>query len=62
MDMQIVTLLRGENHLTEFTKARGRRPLARTYSEELLDAREYNSTKYLRDLKRHQEIALGTES
>ncbi|KAK7356033.1 hypothetical protein VNO80_15299 [Phaseolus coccineus] len=59
---QIVTLLRGDKHLMEFPRARGRRPLERTYSEELLDAHEYNSTKYLTELKRHQEIALGMES
>jgi len=58
MDMQIVTLLRGDQHVKK-TRASGRRLLERTYSEELLDVQEYNSTKYLRDLKRHQEIALG---
>jgi len=62
MDMQIVTLLRGDKHLMQFPRARGNRPLERTYSEELLDAHEYNSTKYLTQLKRHQEIALGMES
>ncbi|XP_068492926.1 receptor-like cytosolic serine/threonine-protein kinase RBK2 [Phaseolus vulgaris] len=59
---QIVTLLRGDKHLMQFPRARGNRPLERTYSEELLDAHEYNSTKYLTQLKRHQEIALGMES
>ncbi|QCE07378.1 serine/threonine-protein kinase PBS1 [Vigna unguiculata] len=54
----IVTLLRGDQHVKK-TRASGRRLLERTYSEELLDVQEYNSTKYLRDLKRHQEIALG---
>ncbi|XP_017438111.1 receptor-like cytosolic serine/threonine-protein kinase RBK2 [Vigna angularis] len=59
---QIVALLRGEQHVMKSTRASGRRLLERTYSEELLDVQEYNSTKFLRDLKRHQEIALGLEN
>uniref|UniRef100_A0A2N9EJB8 non-specific serine/threonine protein kinase n=1 Tax=Fagus sylvatica TaxID=28930 RepID=A0A2N9EJB8_FAGSY len=37
-----------------------RRSFQRTYSEELLDVEEYNSTKYLSDLKRHQQVAFGS--
>ncbi|KAK7391964.1 hypothetical protein VNO78_20389 [Psophocarpus tetragonolobus] len=56
---QVVTLLRGEDHVLRSTKASRGRPLQRTYSQELLDAQEYNSTKYLRDLKRHEQLALA---
>ncbi|KAG5078540.1 hypothetical protein JHK82_057235 [Glycine max] len=56
---QVVTLLRGEDHVLKATKSSRRRPLQRAYSEELLDAQEYNSTKHLRDLKRFEQIALG---
>ncbi|KAG4911220.1 hypothetical protein JHK87_057336 [Glycine soja] len=55
----VVTLLRGEDHVLKATKSSRRRPLQRAYSEELLDAQEYNSTKHLRDLKRFEQIALG---
>ncbi|XP_061349470.1 receptor-like cytosolic serine/threonine-protein kinase RBK2 [Gastrolobium bilobum] len=57
---QVVTLLRGDDCILESAKARRKKPLLRTYSEELLDAQEYNSTKYLRDLKRHRQI-IGLE-
>ncbi|GAB4835875.1 hypothetical protein Ancab_000793 [Ancistrocladus abbreviatus] len=49
---QVVILLRGDEDM----KGRQQRPIQRTYSEELLDAREYNSTKYLNDLKRHRKL------
>nr|KYP74401.1 putative LRR receptor-like serine/threonine-protein kinase At1g53420 family [Cajanus cajan] len=58
--VQVVTLLRGDGRVLECTRA-NRRPLQRTYSEELLDAQEYNSTKHLRELKRHQQVALALE-
>ncbi|KHN20194.1 Receptor-like cytosolic serine/threonine-protein kinase RBK2 [Glycine soja] len=48
-----------EDHVLKATKSSRRRPLQRAYSEELLDAQEYNSTKHLRDLKRFEQIALG---
>ncbi|CAJ1976178.1 unnamed protein product [Sphenostylis stenocarpa] len=57
----IVTMLRSHNKYGRDSKTSRKIPLRRTYSEELLDAQEYNSTKYLRDLKRHQQIALGLE-
>ncbi|CAK7340816.1 unnamed protein product [Dovyalis caffra] len=40
-------------------KGKGR-SLLRTYSEEIFDAQDYNSTKYLNNLKRHKELALGS--
>lgn len=57
---QVVTLLRGEKSVMNARACSKRRNLQRTYSEELLDAQEYNSTKYLRDLNRHKKI-LGLE-
>jgi hypothetical protein len=59
--MQVVTLLRGEKSVMNARACSKRRNLQRTYSEELLDAQEYNSTKYLRDLNRYKKI-LGLEA
>ncbi|XP_050204048.1 receptor-like cytosolic serine/threonine-protein kinase RBK2 isoform X2 [Mercurialis annua] len=56
---QVVILLRGDEYVRERAKENQRKTLQRTYSEELFDAQEYNSTKYLNDLKRHKEVALG---
>ncbi|XP_038717343.1 receptor-like cytosolic serine/threonine-protein kinase RBK2 isoform X2 [Tripterygium wilfordii] len=53
---QVVILLRGDEYVAECAKKNNRRCLQRTYSEELLDAQEYNSTRYLNDLSRHMEI------
>ncbi|KAI8025123.1 Receptor-like cytosolic serine/threonine-protein kinase RBK2 [Camellia lanceoleosa] len=57
---QVVILLRGENYFPECSKECQKRYLQRTFSEELLDAEEYNSTKYFSDLNRHKEVALGS--
>lgn len=57
---QVVVLLRGDEYVSKCAKEMKRRSLQRTYSEELLDAQEYNSTKYLRDLNRHKQIAFGS--
>ncbi|XP_065846973.1 receptor-like cytosolic serine/threonine-protein kinase RBK2 [Euphorbia lathyris] len=56
---QVVILLKGEDYAKQCTEQQiiG---LQRTYSEELLDAQEYNSTKHLNQLKRYKEIALGS--
>ncbi|XP_058077239.1 receptor-like cytosolic serine/threonine-protein kinase RBK2 isoform X2 [Magnolia sinica] len=54
---QIVQLLKGEGSL-ESIKLSQRPLLQRTYSEELFDANEYNSTRYLNDLNRHRQLAL----
>uniref|UniRef100_A0A5B7B6I7 non-specific serine/threonine protein kinase n=1 Tax=Davidia involucrata TaxID=16924 RepID=A0A5B7B6I7_DAVIN len=56
---QVAILLRGDNYNPECAKECQKRSLQRTYSEELLDAEEYNSTKYLSDLSRHKQVALG---
>ncbi|XP_026450042.1 receptor-like cytosolic serine/threonine-protein kinase RBK2 [Papaver somniferum] len=57
---QVVQLLRNDATSLECIKQFQKPVLKRTYSEELLDAEEYNSTKYLRDLNRHRQIALET--
>ncbi|XP_059438670.1 receptor-like cytosolic serine/threonine-protein kinase RBK2 isoform X2 [Corylus avellana] len=57
---QVVILLRGDKFVSDCAVECQRRSSQRTYSEELLDVQEYNSTKYLGDLKRHQELALGS--
>ncbi|GAB2287358.1 hypothetical protein Dimus_021738 [Dionaea muscipula] len=53
---QAVVLLRGD----EFVKKTQPRAMHRTYSEELLDAKEYNSTKYLNELKMHRQVAFAS--
>ncbi|XP_052176549.1 receptor-like cytosolic serine/threonine-protein kinase RBK2 isoform X2 [Diospyros lotus] len=57
---QVVNLLRGEHYNAKCSPGSQKRFLQRTFSEELLDAAEYNSTKYLKDMSRHKEIALGS--
>ncbi|CAL8166497.1 unnamed protein product [Prunus armeniaca] len=57
---QIVVLLRGDEYVSNCAKESKRRSHQRTYSEELLDAQEYNSTKYLGDLNRHKQVAFGS--
>ncbi|GLT90382.1 hypothetical protein SLE2022_083170 [Rubroshorea leprosula] len=57
---QVVILLRGDKSAEEGALTGPRRSLQRTYSEELMDVQEYNSTKYLNDINRLQDIALGS--
>ncbi|KAM7274073.1 hypothetical protein ACFE04_028737 [Oxalis oulophora] len=54
---QVVVMLRGEEYAAELAKEFPKRSLHRTYSEELFDAQEYNSTKHL---DRFREIALAS--
>ncbi|XP_068660955.1 receptor-like cytosolic serine/threonine-protein kinase RBK2 [Aristolochia californica] len=51
---QVLQILKGEGDLVSG------KPIfmQRTFSEELLDADEYNSTRYLNDLHRHRQLAL----
>lgn len=58
--MQIVQIMKGDGVCDLELVKRQKSKLRRTYSEELLDAEEYNSTKYLSDIDRHLEIVLGT--
>ncbi|XP_043708326.1 receptor-like cytosolic serine/threonine-protein kinase RBK2 isoform X2 [Telopea speciosissima] len=55
---QVVQLLRGDEGISKSSKQCQRPSHQRTYSEELHDAEEYNSTRYLNDLTRHKQIAL----
>ncbi|KAJ6762811.1 hypothetical protein OIU79_023535 [Salix purpurea] len=57
---QVVILLRGDEYVAECAKKGKGRALLRTYSEEIFDAQDYNSTRYLNDIKRYKELALGS--
>lgn len=56
---QIVQILEGDESSLEYYTKRQKSKLQRTYSEELLDADEYNSTKYLNDKDKQLEFVLG---
>lgn len=57
---QVVILLRGDEYVADWSsKESPKRSFHRTYSNELLDAIEYNSTKHLNNINRLREIALG---
>ncbi|KAM7260206.1 hypothetical protein ACFE04_015947 [Oxalis oulophora] len=56
---QVVQIMRGDKASFELFKQRQKSKLQRTYSEELLDAEEYNSTKYLSDMNLHMDIVLS---
>ncbi|GAB2241452.1 hypothetical protein Droror1_Dr00018227 [Drosera rotundifolia] len=53
---QAVVLLKGDD---EQAKDTNQRQMHRTYSEELSDAKEYNSTKYLNVLNQHRLVAFA---
>lgn len=57
--MQVEKILKGDAHTLASIKQCQQSKFQRTYSEELSDAEEYNSTKYLKDLGRYREIVLG---
>ncbi|KAE8678143.1 Receptor-like cytosolic serine/threonine-protein kinase RBK2 [Hibiscus syriacus] len=56
---QVVILLRGDEYVAECYKESQNPTHHRTYSNELCDAQEYNSTK-LNNINRLREIALGS--
>ncbi|KAG5104912.1 hypothetical protein JHK82_041882 [Glycine max] len=58
----VLDILRGEEESLRIMKERSKSKLQRTYSEELLDAEEYNSTKFLSERDRHMETILGCSS
>lgn len=58
--VQVVELLLGQEGVVMTPREAKRKMMQRTYSEELFDSVEYNSTKHLRDLDRIREIALAT--
>ncbi|XVE65700.1 hypothetical protein DITRI_Ditri08aG0020700 [Diplodiscus trichospermus] len=55
---QVVDILKGDLSCLETLKQREKSTLQRTYSEEIHDAEEYNSTKYLNDLNKQMEFLL----
>ncbi|OMO62383.1 hypothetical protein CCACVL1_22856 [Corchorus capsularis] len=58
---QVVVLLRGDDYVAECANESCKKSFQRTYSNELLDAQEYNSTKHLSsNINRLREIALGS--
>ncbi|KAK7412613.1 hypothetical protein VNO78_04111 [Psophocarpus tetragonolobus] len=59
---QVLDILRGDEDSLRIVKERAKSKLQRTYSEELLDAEEYNSTKLLSERDRHMETILGCDS
>ncbi|KAL9320930.1 hypothetical protein ACSQ67_012769 [Phaseolus vulgaris] len=58
--LRVLEILRGEEEILSILKERSKVKLQRTYSEELLDAEEYNSTKFLSERDRHMETILGS--
>ncbi|MBA0683749.1 hypothetical protein Goari_025380, partial [Gossypium aridum] len=54
----VVSILNGDRNSLEGLKEGEHSVLKRTYSEEMDDAEEYNSTKYLSDINRQLEILL----
>ncbi|KAJ0015226.1 hypothetical protein Pint_19933 [Pistacia integerrima] len=59
-NIPVVILLRGDESAAQCAKECHKGTLRRSYSEHLLDAQEYNSTRYLSDLNRLKEVALGS--
>lgn len=57
---EVLDILKGEAESLRVMKERSKSKLQRTYSEELLDAEEYNSTKLLSERERHMETILGS--
>ncbi|KAL0717654.1 hypothetical protein Bca4012_066976 [Brassica carinata] len=57
---QVVDLLLGQQGFVVSPREAKRKMMQRTYSEELLDSIEYNSTRHLRDLDHIREVALAS--
>ncbi|KAG8479601.1 hypothetical protein CXB51_029333 [Gossypium anomalum] len=57
---QVTVRLRCDGHLANCCKKSWNRSIRRTYSNELLDAQEYNSTKHLNSIDRLREIDLSS--
>lgn len=56
--MQVLRILKGEEDM-ELMKVYQKSKIQRTFSDELCDAEEYNSTKVLNDVDRHMETLLA---
>ncbi|TYI58372.1 hypothetical protein E1A91_D11G352400v1 [Gossypium mustelinum] len=57
---QVTVRLRCDGHIANCCKKSWNRSIRRTYSNELLDAQEYNSTKHLNSVDRLREIDLSS--
>ncbi|KAJ7980180.1 Kinase family protein [Quillaja saponaria] len=57
---QVLQILKADRGSLELIKNRQMSKLQRTYSVELFDAEEYNSTKLLNDMDRHREMVLAS--
>uniref|UniRef100_A0A7C9DE16 Receptor protein serine/threonine kinase n=2 Tax=Opuntia streptacantha TaxID=393608 RepID=A0A7C9DE16_OPUST len=57
---QVVILLRGDEYCSDTSAGNQNGSLRRTYSEELLDAKEYNSTRQLNQIQRHRQVAFDS--
>ncbi|XP_074292300.1 receptor-like cytosolic serine/threonine-protein kinase RBK2 [Silene latifolia] len=55
---EVVDILKGERKSSELSKLNQRPSLKRSYSVELFDAEEYNSTKFLSDVDHLMQVAL----
>lgn len=60
--LQIVEILEGDEGSLEYATKRQKSKLQGTYSEELLDADDYNSTKCWIDREKQLEFILGTSN
>ena len=58
--VQVLRILLGKEENLELMKGRQKSKLQRTYSVELFDAEEYNSTKFLNDIDRHMKTLLSS--
>ncbi|KAF1895367.1 hypothetical protein Lal_00044017 [Lupinus albus] len=58
----VLKILRGEEESLMMIKGHQRSKLQRTYSVELNDAEEYNSTKFLNERDKYMETILGSSS
>ncbi|PPD93234.1 hypothetical protein GOBAR_DD09827 [Gossypium barbadense] len=57
---QVVILLRGDDYVAECSNESQHPSHQRTYSNEIRDTQEYNSTKHINNINRLREIALGS--
>ncbi|KAJ8436807.1 hypothetical protein Cgig2_032035 [Carnegiea gigantea] len=60
---EVVILLRGDDYWPESpdtSTGNQNGSMRRTYSEELLDAKEYNSTRQLNQMQRHRQVAFDS--
>ncbi|CAL9074403.1 unnamed protein product, partial [Musa textilis] len=53
----VLRILRGEEGRSDNVRVLQKPFIRRTFSEGILDAEEYNSTRYLKDITRHKQIA-----